>query len=368
MRMWSLNIVFLLLPISVFANSMNEARQSGEALANSKQSSVVNSARSNIDGATVEVLNYQGIDLPEVNYNDANIYSKAKEVADNKDNEVATTIKEGFLQGKEFEVTAKDSFLDKARDVEQNPQNYVDFLSGKYTDCQSKTEDITSKEEVTCDDYTKYNEHQCSVGREVVVDAKHNYLCRKKRNTFSKKCEEALQLTCKKTEECDTGGIILTSMSSDMKWQYQYPYLVLGTIANNYWSGNCTKYDRTTTFEVKNKDLIQEFTIVSVGFDDHLRISINGQQVYMGPYGGDRLENSWGLVDSGKGRYPCELSTDWHFNVNIDLRPYLKEGSNSIRMEVIVSGVGEGWMRIKTKQHCCKEWQEEWVEECGGQQ
>lgn len=44
-----------------------------------------------------------------------------------------------------------------------------------------------------------------------------------------------------------------------------------------------------------------------------------------------------------------ELSTSWNFNTNIDLRPYLKSGANTIFTRTIVAGGGESWLRIRTQ-------------------
>lgn len=182
-------------------------------------------------------------------------------------------------------------------------------------------------------------------------------------------CEKKLKLTCTNKAECDNGGIIADTVQTDMKWQYVFPTLNLGTIADNYWGGHCQVYDRPTKFQVRNLDKITEFRITRVGFDDYLWIKINGQTVYVGPHGGDRIElkdnGKWvGVTTDGNNQHSCELGTNWNKEVNIDLKPYLKEGENEIWMRVVVSGWGEGWIQISAKQHCCKEWSETWEKEC----
>lgn len=203
--------------------------------------------------------------------------------------------------------------------------------------------------------------------------------CEEDESAFHK-CESALKLTCQKSSECDSGGIILKGLASDMQWAYQYPVLTLGTIADNYWRSGCGKFARNTAFEVKNKAVVDEFRIIRVGFDDYLRVSINGIQIYNEPYGGDLLaiergrvaKNSQQIEDIrsrrglfASGGYPCELSRSNNIAVNIDLLPYLKEGMNELNIEVVVAGAGEGWIQIRTKQHCCDKWVETWEESCG---
>ena len=194
-------------------------------------------------------------------------------------------------------------------------------------------------------------------------------ICEQPQNSYD--CAQSLKLTCKQAGECDSGGIVKASVSSDMKFEYSYPYLTIGTIADNYWGGRCDAYDRVTKFQVRNKEEIKEFKIAQVGFDDYLWIKVNGHTVYVGPDGGDRLEIfqkggffNFKVVETGNGRHSCERNTNWNFNVDINLLPYLKEGENEIWIRVIVAGAGEGWMKIIAKQHCCMSWQEQWSEQC----
>ena len=258
--------------------------------------------------------------------------------------------------------------MDKANFAQKHPEHYVDWLSGKYTDCkQEGGEEIVSKEVKVCDEYKSLKEKSCSIGRSIQVEAKHKYECIKERKHYRKNCEQKLRLKCKKNTECDSGGIVLSSMESDMEWSYQYPILTLGTIAQRfYWSGHCSKYTRNIKFEVKNKDAIEKFELYQAGFNRFIRISLNDTQIYNGPSGGSKLEIERGLVNTGDGFYPCGTDTKSQtIDVSADLKPFLREGSNEILMEVIVTGgIGGGWFRIRTKQHCCNEWEESWEDNC----
>ena len=182
-------------------------------------------------------------------------------------------------------------------------------------------------------------------------------------------CDRTLSLKCKKTAECDNGGIVANSIQTDMKWEYNFPILNVGTIADNYWGGHCQIYDRSIKFDVTNIDKITEFRIKKVGFDDYLWIKLNGETIYVGPHAGDRVElkeKHWrtGVTTDGSNFHGCELNTNWERDVNIDLRPHIKEGENELWMRVLVSGWGEGWMQISAKQHCCDNWQETWDNSC----
>lgn len=184
-------------------------------------------------------------------------------------------------------------------------------------------------------------------------------------------CQRRLTPTCKRIKECDDGGIVVGSIKqNDMTFRYTYPELTIGTIADNYWGGYCQVYDRTTTFKIRNLAKIKEFRISQVGFDDYLWIKVNGKTVYVGPYGGDRVELKGdgylrGVTTNGHDHHSCELKTDWNVVVNIDLRPYLRDDAeNEIWTRVVVAGRGEGWMKIIARQDCCDQWEDVWDGTC----
>jgi len=131
-----------------------------------------------------------------------------------------------------------------------------------------------------------------------------------------------------------------------------------------------------------------------VKFDDYLELKLNGHTFYVGPDGGNYVEvktreiekertiaqgpfwNRWFKIEkykesitevfNGHEYKPCERNTNWNQEVDVDLKPYLKDGENILQMKIIVSGNGEGWLKISAKQQCCanNEWTENWVENC----
>jgi hypothetical protein len=192
-------------------------------------------------------------------------------------------------------------------------------------------------------------------------------------------CEKSLKVNCVRTVECDYGGIERDSVATDMTLDYSGGILTIGSIDDNNWDGQCKVYDRPTTFRTKNVHLIKQFRLIKVGFDDHIEVSLNGHIVYVGPYGGSKLEvverehiGRRGhvfkelTVNNGQKEEQCELGTSWVNDVNIDLKPFLREGENTLRIKVIVSNYGEGWVKIEAKQQCCppENWAEEWLEDC----
>lgn len=243
------------------------------------------------------------------------------------------------------------------------------------------------------------------------------------------------KLTCARTmspicegggDGCDSGGIVPGSWVGDMATSFTNGgggnyILNYGTFQDNYWSGYGKIYDRSLTFSVINTELISRFALTLARFDDWILVSVNGTTIYVGPYGGDRLEiykapakfvasanyycsfysdevstgwycrsnsgqpniyfdscsavaGGWscsGSPDDGKVQYcaTClgnpELGKDWSVPLNVDMKPYLRNGSNTIFMRVIVSGKGEGAIQMTTRQYCPSTCVTNWTDNCG---
>lgn len=310
------------------------------------------------------ILNFQGTDLEETKYQDGEMSSDALKKA--SESGEYSLLKESFLNQKQYEVSHQSSILNRTRYIRENPEQYVDWLSASNRDecADVPKDDLTIKQTRICDEFRQITENQCLIGRKLQVKGEHTYECFKEKAVEQKSCFNKLTVKCEKGSDCDSKGIVLTSLESDMKWQYKYPHLIIGTIADDYWKAWCSKFVRNTKFLVKNKELIDEFKIVEVGFDDYMRVTINGTQIYNGPFGGSELRNHHDVVTTGdRNWHKCDLGHNWRYNVNIDLLPYLIEGENEIKIEVVVGGAGEGWLKIKTQQHCCIE-KDIWEEKC----
>lgn len=292
---------------------------------------------------------------------------------------------------------------------------------GSFTACQTTTTSTspTYTTEV-CNEYLSTTTNMCTVGRNVVVDARSNFQCNETANAFETlKCRRSSSVTCAGGGDgCDRGGIVPNSWAGDMNTTWlpddagNY-ILQFGTIADNYWCGYAITQDRTLTFSISDVALISRFALTRAAFDDWILVEVNGTIVYIGPYGGDRLEvtpapatlipgycyrdeygngyscyttNAWGdssfygsygyceargnYFDGYGGTWYCsniqpgmvqygansygypELRTSWNIGLNIDLRPYLRNGSNTIFMRVIVAGCGEGAIQMTTRQVC----------------
>jgi hypothetical protein len=149
----------------------------------------------------------------------------------------------------------------------------------------------------------------------------------------------------------------------------------IGTQCDNCFAGgDGTLFDRTATFHMTNPQEIERVAIVNAEYDDWMAVWVNGYLVLNRPNGGDRLN----LIDTtyseeycppekgscrwvtrgGKyvenypgARNPVEYSISqkepYH---NVDIKPYLRPGQNTIFMRTIVGGWGEGIIDIETNE------------------
>jgi len=136
-------------------------------------------------------------------------------------------------------------------------------------------------------------------------------------------------------------------------------------LGDNYWSGSCNEYFLTTSFTINDLSGVQYLRLVRATFDDWIRVKLNGNIVFIGPYsfsdvyavwtffngakvceGRDCSSSSWGCQCIGRSA-GCELGTNWNMWPNIDLKPYLRQGRNDVEIKVIVSGLGEGYVYIE---------------------
>lgn len=187
----------------VSAYDVAQAKRDGQNLANSNLGKVQSTTQRSVtdiipgsDNTTAgQGINFQGTEVPEKAYIDGNMEMAARNKAVDESFTAGDMAKKGFLRGKEFEIKANDTFLDKAQYVQKHPEEYVKGLSGKYTDCESRGgADVKYLSLKTCDEYQEITNNSCKIGQVIEVDAKHRYECVKKRITLEKKCTRQLKV------------------------------------------------------------------------------------------------------------------------------------------------------------------------------
>lgn len=317
----------------------------------------------------------------------------------------------------QFTITQSDPLLGKVRNITGNPTAIVGDIFSSYETCKTTSTTIPPIFETqVCNEFS-FNEDKicktgwevvvnpdylyscvetiqsqsnatCTIGRVVKVDVDYQYQCQQSpKKVTNLSCEKSLIVTCTtQSDGCDTGGIVPGTTQGDMRVSFgplsggTYG-LEFGTFADNYWSGNAAIFDRTLQFSIANKSQVTQFTLVNAAFDDWIALRVNGHLVYVGPYGGDRLEVVMGQqcfeTEGGQSCYPTkkiqyganqfgnpELNTSWNINLGIDLRPYLVDGANVIAMRTIVTDKGEGAIRINARMACPGSCTDRWDDQC----
>ena len=125
------------------------------------------------------------------------------------------------------------------------------------------------------------------------------------------------------------------------------------SVQSFYWSGQHNRiYRASYTVNIANIGLVKSFILKRVLHDDAMMIKVNGQVVYHST-GGTKLDYCRNGADDGV--HGCNWSYfvqgDVNRAPNKDIKPYLKEGSNTIELAVAVGLHGEGaaWFQVEGK-------------------
>ncbi len=296
---------------------------------------------------------------------------RTTQVRDNPNGAIATMVEAADLKRvKGFEGYSKLEIFTKADKYMQDPIGQMSLISDK--GCKEK---INNKKRGFVRKESKET---------FTDDVEELRSCEVPVNKF--KCSKVLEVSCKKTAECDYGGVQEGSAKIEggqndpnkvFKFVNGNLEIGLDTKGNNLY-GTCATFDKSFVFNVENKDFISSFKMVYTSFDDYLQLKLNGHTFYVGPDGGSGVEvvarqrRNWrriyheNVVYNGNQDRPCERGQHWNIDKEIELKEYLKEGSNVLDMRVIVSGEGKGFLRLKVKRICCgnNDWHEKWTEHC----
>lgn len=122
--------------------------------------------------------------------------------------------------------------------------------------------------------------------------------------------------------------------------------VVLGRIGDNYWSGNCTIFERDFRFYIHFPELIKSATIIRAKWDDYMQVWIGDEKAWSGP--NDNFPPETGGA--------CELNTNWNRNPNQDVTGYFqKHGEVQAKIRVSVTDKGEGFafIRVRLQDNLC---------------
>lgn len=112
----------------------------------------------------------------------------------------------------------------------------------------------------------------------------------------------------------------------------------IGTIGDDYWSGNCTIYEQEMVFEVLNPDAITSAVLTYAKWDDYMQVWLGTDKVWAGP------NDNFPPETAGA----CELGTSWVQSPNLDITRSLKRyGDMPFKIRASVTGEGEAYAKVR---------------------
>ncbi len=260
-------------------------------------------------------------------------------------------------------------------DLEEIAKNTSDALGG----FMSKLKDIG----IDCreEQGNRMSDPDFVIGEQkTILDSNYEKtFCEDLKNTYQ--CKRHLTIKCheKNLKGFNSTTFRMNSNNPSVPLNYNVDSgaLVVGKVYNTHNGGKGTSYSYDINFNIADVNLVSEFILRTVGYDDLIRISVNGRQVFIGPYPGDRLDlvtseqiygfNQWWykVRINGAGKMVSAETNAWkHATPNIDLRPYLFKGSNTINVSLIVGGSGGFNLAFVARSISCDYLQENWRETC----
>jgi len=263
---------------------------------------------------------YQGTDVPETGYYDDGTAIEQEAQAAAATDPVGQYVQESAVQRPSFAFGDDEPMFQH----EDQANASANALTETYAGCQV----------LSVDEPGTYTEASCAAG---TLDP-------------APTCTDTLSCAC--DPQCDA-AVALDGVQSDMPFDYTMPGLTLGQVGGNYWSGDCTVFDRSFVFTLGSAAQVKEFMLSETHWDDWQLIEINGTVVSNLPMGGDRLEVVDGRVwYSESGSASCSERRTQSATPNQDVRSLLHDGVNTIHLRTVVVDKGESWARFRLSGWC----------------
>ncbi len=124
---------------------------------------------------------------------------------DGKEGDHSEIVRNSAKRSKEFEFSKSEFKL--AKDAEENPHKYVDWLSGEGAECKAGESVLNATEEHICNEFNEAVEKSCTAIQKVEVAPKYKYECLKSLNKFKKRCLKTLYIDFEEKDDCFNGQI-----------------------------------------------------------------------------------------------------------------------------------------------------------------
>lgn len=316
-----INKLLLILLIGFFSNLImagdtDQANEDGKQFADELNNNKIKDLGQNVDPYSVP--NYQGKDVPETSY-----YNSGLDIEDQAQAEAATN------DNAQYVTNAKSSRPQITIDSQNDPLFMrkeeitvkATSLSDTYSGCIELpvgSENITDYEEKTCN----------MTGHQDVI----NFTCQKELNVSCSNADAGQPDPFVAADFQITGDPIPDFTSNGDNFSFGN--------TGDYRGGDCKFYNTYIKFYVADVNAIPEFVATEVVYDDWLDIFVNGSLAFRG------IGDLQSLTLSGN--YKCEWGSNFTAT-NIDLKPKLNVGWNTILLRNQVHNGGGVYVNLKAK-------------------
>jgi hypothetical protein len=282
----------------------------------------------------------------------------------------------------QFNIDKNDSMFLKAKNIENNAESFFKGFGmsmGNSTQCTTKTETIPAQYTTeTCSSLKEVGEQQCTMGRIINIDVDSNFQCEQTINAYETlKCRRSSVVTC-------TGGGVgcaPSGIKSDSVLIYGFGRFLVHPIDGSYWfvsagtinpdgsySNNAyfrgNYYDVFQSdiyFDIVNKSTIATFFLNQILYDDNIAVWLNGNLIFHSTGGTDfsicNVDQNGMIKGVNDGVHGCvrtyfEGGRDYYDYGGFELKNYLIEGRNHVRIKVVIGSKGDAIVRFKTLAYC----------------
>lgn len=207
-------------------------------------------------------------------------------------------------------------------------------------------------------------------------DADAIYTCTQSYTTYTTSCRREAAPDCvpaPASATCSATGIVAGSAAIN-NGSYSFTFNGYDLLIRNNVTAKNSVTTATFSFMVASVDLIKQFKLTGIESDNWVGLTVNG--TYIGThtrlFGGfatwsDRLVMEGGQVRySDTGYHAPETGGGFYSALDIDIKPHLKDGENTIVMNVVNGGgPGMGAAYFKATQKCPAICEMKWSDFCG---
>lgn len=306
---------------AALANNTTQANADGKAFADSLNNAKVKDLGKTVDPTTVP--NYQGTSIPEAGYYNSglNIENEAQTKAATDPN--AQYINNARTNRPQITVDSQtDPLFKRHEEITDKAHSLTDTYSG-CVDLPVGTQDVT-----------KYEEKSCSVSGH--------------QDTINFTCKRQLNVSCSNPNAGQpnpfTDADFTKSGDPGMGWGSSGNTFWYGHTTNNR-SGSCKFYENTIQFYISDLSTVPEFVLEQVIYDDWLFVWVNGEVGFQAV--GGTYYAGFDLGWKFPGTYSCEHKSIRSYNINVDAKPKLKVGWNTISIRNLVGGGGNAYLKFR---------------------